>query len=86
MNIESAISDWEKLLGAKQVVSSEFAQMEYGSDTNGLKRRIPAALKILDGNLLPETMRAWQCAIRSAVYPISTGHNWGYGAFAAGTR
>jgi 4-cresol dehydrogenase (hydroxylating) len=79
MNIESAISDWRNLLGDTQILAADIAQAVYGSDTGGVKRRIPAALKILDGDLLPEVMRV-ACRYGVAVHPISTGHNWGYGS------
>ncbi len=78
MNINTALSDWRKLLGTQQVLSAEAAQSAYGVDTSAISRTIPAALRITDANLLPEVMRIAQ-RHKISVYPISTGHNWGYG-------
>nr|WP_315227866.1 FAD-binding oxidoreductase [uncultured Albidiferax sp.] len=78
MNIEAALSDWQQLLGAQQVLSAEAAQCKYGFDVSAIERTISAALCITDAALLPEVMRIAQRHL-VAVYPISTGHNWGYG-------
>lgn len=78
MDIETALSDWQLLLGAQQVVRAEAAQSMYGVDASAIKRTIPAALRITDAALLPEVMRIAQ-RHQVPVYPISTGHNWGYG-------
>ena len=74
----SAIEQWRKLLGPGQVLTGSAVQDAYGADTSGYVRRIPAALRILDATVLPEVMRIAN-AQRVAVYPISTGKNWGYG-------
>lgn len=78
MNIEAAIGEWQALLGAQCVLTAAEAQAAYGADTGGTTRVIPAALKISDSGQLPEVVRI---AERHAtpLYPISTGHNWGYG-------
>ena len=78
MNIETALSDWQLLLGAEHVLLAEAAQNTYGVDTSAIERTIPAALRIMDAALLPEVMRIAQ-QHQVPVYPISTGHNWGYG-------
>lgn len=78
MNMETALSDWQQLLGAEQVLLAEAAQNTYGADTSAIERIIPAALRIKDAALLPEVMRIAQ-QHKVPVYPISTGHNWGYG-------
>ena len=78
MNIEAAICNWQQLLGIQQVILAEAAQIKYGIDVSAIKRTIPAALKIMDTTLLPEVMRIAQ-QFQVPVYPISTGHNWGYG-------
>lgn len=78
-HVLSAIEQWQNLLGPDQVVAGDAVQKAYGPDASGYERRIPAALRILDSTLLPEVMRIAN-AQRVAVYPISTGKNWGYGS------
>ena len=78
MDIQSALSDWQQLLGAQQVLLAEAAQHTYGMDASAIERTIPAALRIKDAALLPEVMRIAQ-RHQVPVYPISTGNNWGYG-------
>ena len=77
-NQQAAISAWSEALGAEFVLHSEAAQIAYGSDTGDAKRRIVAALLISDAAQLKTVLKISQ-QHRLAVYPISTGHNWGYG-------
>ena len=82
--LRSALDDWRALLGEAAVLEGEAAQAAYGADTTGAVRGIAAALRVSDSARLPELMRVAQ-RHRVAVYPISSGHNWGYGtALAAG--
>jgi 4-cresol dehydrogenase (hydroxylating) flavoprotein subunit len=77
-NLTAAINDWQSLLGSTRVLQWEDAQRAYGADTSGIKRKIPAALCIEDSTVLADVMRIAQ-RYKVAVYPISTGRNWGYG-------
>lgn len=54
------------------------AHRAYGMDASGIQRRIPAALRITDAAVLQDVMRIAH-RHKVAVYPISTGRNWGYG-------
>ncbi len=76
--MESALIDWRNLLGASSVLHGASASHRYGADASGIERAIPAALMIDDATLLPEVMRI-AARYKVAVYPISTGRNWGYG-------
>lgn len=78
MNIEAALVAWTQLLGAENVSNSELAQELYGADTAGNQRLIIAALHIVEAAAIADVMRI-AYAHRVPVYPISTGHNWGYG-------
>ncbi len=78
VHVLSAIEQWQNLLGPAQVLTGAAVQTAYGADASGHERRIPAALRINDSALLPDVMRIAN-AQRVAVYPISTGKNWGYG-------
>ncbi len=79
MDLDTAIDQWLSLLGGPNVLLRGAAQAAYGSDTGGAHRDIAAALTIQDASCIPEVMRI---AHRNhvSVYPISTGHNWGYGS------
>lgn len=74
-----AIADWQVLLGREGVLDATAASAAYGQDTTGLRRTIPAALRLRDSGQLPEVMRIAQ-RYRTPVHPISTGRNWGYGS------
>lgn len=73
-----ALSAWEGLLGAANVVLGTAALRPYSADTSGLVRKVPAALRIETEPLLQAVLRVAQHH-RVAVYPLSTGRNWGYG-------
>lgn len=75
----AALSAWEGLLGAENVLLGTAALRPYGADTSALVRKMPAALRIGTVPLLQAVLRVAQHH-RVAVYPISTGHNWGYGS------
>ena len=79
MNLEEALVAWSQLLGTERVLNAEQSQRLYGADTTGSQRVIAGALHIVNGETVPEVMRIAQ-AHRVPVYPISTGHNWGYGS------
>lgn len=78
MDLPSAILDWQTLLGPSGVLLGSAAQQVYGLDASGIQRVIPAALRIIDADALPPAMRI-ASRYQVPVYPISTGHNWGYG-------
>jgi len=78
MNISSALSQWQSLIGEANVLGSNAAQAAYGIDCSVIQRRIAGALRITDGDTLRDVMRiASQHQV--PVYPFSTGLNWGYG-------
>jgi FAD/FMN-containing dehydrogenase len=79
MDLYLAIDQWQALLGKTAVTLAESSTARYGNDTSGVPRQVAAALQIEDSAQLPQVMRiAAQCGV--AVYPISTGNNWGYGS------
>lgn len=79
MDLPSAISQWQALLGEAQVLQGAAVMAAYGSDTSGAVRQIPAALRITDRAQVADVMRIAH-QHRVPVYPISTGKNWGYGS------
>ena len=78
MSLDAAIIEWRGILGPDQVLGGNEAQQAYGSDTGIVQRTIPAALLIADAGIIPAILRVANHH-RVPVYPISTGHNWGYG-------
>jgi len=78
MNLENAMREWGALLGEGNVLDGPAAAIAYGSDASAIHRSISGGLKVVDAAMLPELMRI---AVRNtvAIYPISTGKNWGYG-------
>ena len=78
MDLNAAITEWKALLGESQVLEGQTVQAQYGGDTTGAQRRIPAALQITKSSSLEQVMRI-ATHHRIPVYPISTGQNWGYG-------
>lgn len=79
MDLTAAIEQWQSLLGEPNVLLQGAAEAAYGLDTGGAQRVIAAALHIRNVATVQEVMRI---AHRNqvCVYPISTGHNWGYGS------
>ncbi|MDF0752150.1 FAD-binding oxidoreductase [Marinobacter sp. 71-i] len=74
---ESAIAEWVTILGESGVVKAGAA--DYGASTIGTKRSIPAVLRPANRDQVAEVLQVaqrWQVA----VYPVSTGNNWGYGS------
>lgn len=74
---ESAIAEWTTLLGESGVVAAGAA--DFGASTIGTKRSIPAVLRPENQEQVAAALQVaqrWQVA----VYPVSTGKNWGYGS------
>ncbi len=78
MNLAAAISDWRTVLGAERVLEETAAQDSYGRCTSGARRRIAGAVRARAADDVAEVVAI---AARHGVpiYPVSTGHNWGYG-------
>ncbi|WP_417566846.1 FAD-binding oxidoreductase [Marinobacter sp.] len=74
---ESAIAEWTTILGESGIMAAEAA--EFGASTIGAKRSIPAVLRPETQEQVSSVLKVaqrWQVA----VYPVSTGNNWGYGS------
>src|SRR5438552_5124052 len=74
-----AMRAWRDRIGARAVLSGAIAQQRYGICTAGIERSIPAALRPTS---VDDVVAILDIARRHTVplYPISTGHNWGYGS------
>lgn len=75
--LSSAITSWQQLLGFDAVLESGCLHDRL-KDTSGLQRSVPAMLRIRSELELQAALRIAN-QHRVPVYPISTGHNWGYG-------
>ena len=77
-DLDTAIAEWRACLGEQRVVTGAAAQNTYGICTTGIKREIPAALRPTSAQ---DIRSIFHVARRYGIplYPISTGHNWGYG-------
>lgn len=77
-DLARAIEAWKAELGPEAVLDKAGAARIYGESTTGSVRAIAAALK-------PKTVDGVRAIVqiadqyRVALYPFSTGHNWGYG-------
>jgi len=77
-NLSVALEQWRKLLGAEHVLTDAETLSSYQRATIPIQRRIDAV--VLPGSVsdVQEVVRV-AAAHRVPLYPISTGHNWGYG-------
>jgi FAD/FMN-containing dehydrogenase len=78
MGVREAAAAWGKLLGVEAVIGPADAQAAWGACTTGAVRRLAGGLRPASAESVPEIVRI---ASRHGVplYPLSTGHNWGYG-------
>lgn len=77
MELNNALCAWSELLGASQVLDSEAAQHHYGQCTTGATRKIAAAIRPCQRDQIVAIVEIAQTH-KTPLYPISTGHNWGY--------
>jgi 4-cresol dehydrogenase (hydroxylating) flavoprotein subunit len=77
-DLTTALAGWRASLGEQRVLAGAAAQEKYGTCTTGLHREVPAALQPTS---LQDILKVLAIARQHGVplYPISTGHNWGYG-------
>ena len=77
-SLSAALAEWRGCLGERRVVAGTAAQERYGICTTAVEREIAAALQPASVEEIPPLLGI---ARRHGIplYPISTGHNWGYG-------
>jgi FAD/FMN-containing dehydrogenase len=78
MPIAEAFAAWSDLLGADHVLGADAAQAVWGACTTGATRRLAGALCPASAESIPGIVRVAR-GHGVALYPISTGNNWGYG-------
>lgn len=74
-SLARALSAWRQVLGDGQVVADT---AQYNIDTSSFAGRIPAALRPACAEQVQQVVRIAR-RFSIPLYPISTGHNWGYG-------
>jgi 4-cresol dehydrogenase (hydroxylating) len=70
-----AVAAWRRAIGESQVVTDT---ARYNIDTSSFAGRIPVALRPISTEQVQDVVRIAQ-RFSTPIYPISTGHNWGYG-------
>ena len=78
-NLPSALADWSALLGAEHVAADAAASERYAVCTLRPGRHVIAALRPGSVEDIVQAV-AISRRHRVALYPISTGNNWGYGS------
>jgi 4-cresol dehydrogenase (hydroxylating) flavoprotein subunit len=78
--LNQALESWQGILGKENVLIGEEAHVSYGSSTlGGTQRVILAALRPNTREQILSLVKV-SAQHRIPLYPISTGHNWGYGS------
>src|SRR3989338_11233957 len=78
MSIEDALREWSKIPDVV-VLDEKEAELKFGLNTIGAKRRIKGALGAQSVSQVQEIVAIANTYI-APLYPISGGHNWGYGS------
>ena len=78
METHSALRRWAELLGPSHVLDAAAAQADYGRCTTGVQRRLAGALRPQERSQVTGIVEI-AARFKVPLYPISTGHNWGYG-------
>jgi len=73
--LAEAISAWRRALGDGRVITET---ERYNVDTSSFAGRIPVALRPASVGQVQQIVKVAQ-RFSIPIYPISTGHNWGYG-------
>ncbi len=73
--LAQAIDAWRLAIGDSQVITDTAS---YAQDTSSFAGRIPVALRPACTGQVQDVVRIAQ-RFSIPIYPISTGHNWGYG-------
>ncbi|MDJ0598733.1 MAG: FAD-binding oxidoreductase [Crocosphaera sp.] len=76
--ILQALNEWISIVGIDRVITSEELTI-YKADTDVVSRNIPAVVKPSSPDQVSPIVKVANCH-KIAIYPISTGKNWGYGS------
>ena len=76
---EAACSEWASVLGPEHVITEQSALRAAETATFGTRQRIPVILRPGSREQVQECLRVAN-RLNFAVYPVSSGKNWGYGS------
>jgi 4-cresol dehydrogenase (hydroxylating) len=74
-SLAQAIGEWRRAIGDDRVITNT---AQYNVDTSSFAGRIPIALRPTCAEQVQHVVKIAQ-RFSIPIYPISTGHNWGYG-------
>lgn len=78
MSTQNAFARWTEIIDKERVLFENEAMEKYGADTTSVVRVISGALRPITQEEVQKIL-AIANEEKISVYPISTGHNWGYG-------
>jgi len=76
--LTKALDEWIRILKAEQIIPASQATLEYGQNELVEPRNLPVALIPYTTSEVIEIVKIAN-KYQVPLYPISTGHNWGYG-------
>ena len=83
MSVTKAFEKWKGVAGVS-VLDKETAKTKYGVNTLATSREILGALQVLNVSQIQKVIKIAN-QHKVPLYPISGGHNWGYGSALAAT-
>lgn len=78
MDLSKALKLWSEAIGYQNVLTTDNELTPYLQDTSGSIREVPAVLKVFHSDHLSKILTIAN-QTKVPLYPISTGHIWGYG-------
>jgi 4-cresol dehydrogenase (hydroxylating) flavoprotein subunit len=78
-NLQAALDEWRICLGSENVITDRFSRAAVETTTFSIDHAVPAILRPADRSQVQECLRI-ASRYRVAVYPVSSGKNWGYGS------
>jgi FAD/FMN-containing dehydrogenase len=78
MSYENAFIRFREILDSERIIQKEEAHHMYGANTNASTRALGGALRPINKEEIQKILRIAN-EEHTPLYPISTGHNWGYG-------
>lgn len=77
--LNSMLDELQRALGAEFVLGAQAAIERYGASTSNVIPRIEGAMRVGSVAELQNVLRV-AARYKISIYPVSTGHNWGYGS------
>jgi 4-cresol dehydrogenase (hydroxylating) len=81
VDVHDALSQWKAFIPAERIMDADEATMKYGRTTSTSFPNLSGAIQPISTDEISRILAVAQ-GFRIPLYPVSTGHNWGYGAAA----